>query len=62
MVRMIRPDGGLCWVLESRVPEYRAAGFRPADPSRSPGVSGLDTASEKPIKPLRKRKGLEITQ
>lgn len=61
MVRMIRPDGGLCWVQESRVPEYRAAGYRPADDKEN--VSGSDTFNEqKALKPLRKRKGLEITQ
>lgn len=61
MVRMIRPDGGLCWVSESRVPEYRAAGYRPADNKKN--VSGLDTSkNQKTLKPLRKRKGLEITQ
>ena len=61
MVRMIRPDGGQCWVSESRVPEYRAAGCRPAD--NRTGVSGSDMPeSEKSPRSLRKRKGLEITR
>ncbi len=66
MVRMIRPDGGVCYVLETRVDEYRAMGFRVAEPARAKRgslVSTVDTREEKkPLKPLRKRKGLEITQ
>jgi hypothetical protein len=58
---MIRPSGGVFLVDESRVEEYRAAGCRPADPYKA--VSGQDTAGgRKTMKPLRKRKGLEITQ
>lgn len=32
MVRMIRRDGGVCWVHESRLEEYKAAGCRLPDP------------------------------
>ena len=32
MVRMIRRDGGVCWVHESRLEEYIAAGCRLPDP------------------------------
>ena len=61
MVLMIRPDGGVCRVHESRVDEYCRAGFRPAD--LKTGVPKSDTPrGAKPMKPLRKRKGLEITQ
>ena len=60
MVRMIRPDGGVCLVDEARVSEYRAAGYRTADDHK--GVSKLDTPDGKKLRPLRKRKGLELTQ
>lgn len=61
MVLMIRPDGGVCRVHESRVDEYLRAGFRPV--SLQKGVSRSDTPKGRTsMKPLRKRKGLEITQ
>ena len=33
MIRMIRRDGGDAWVHESRVEEYKAAGWRLPPPS-----------------------------
>lgn len=61
MVRLIRPGGGECYVDEPRVAEYLAAGCRPADPRKVP-VSRMDTGTPKTaLRPLRKRKGLEIT-
>lgn len=37
MIRMIRRDGGVCYVHESRVEEYKAAGCRlPPSPPPEP--------------------------
>ena len=37
MICLIRPDGGRCWVHESRVDEYKEAGFALASPpAKSP--------------------------
>ena len=44
MVRMIRRDGGDAWVHESRVAEYKAAGWRlPPPPAPAKNVPTPDT-------------------
>ena len=53
MICMIRPDGGRFWVHESRVDEYKEAGFTLASPpEKAPPVEPVKRppSRKKPIK------------
>ena len=48
MVRMIRRDGGDAWAHESRVEEYKAAGWRlPPPPAPAKNVPIPDTKAKR---------------